>query len=230
MELVHDFQLPLPAGEAWALLTDLGRVAVCMPGARLDTAEGDRYLGRVKVKLGAITAEFRGAARFAELDPTARRFVIAAEGRDVRGQSTASATVAVALTEQARDCTDVKITTTLSTAGKIAQFGRGVMQDVSSRLLRQFVSALETQVASQPGQAPVEAASAADSAPAAPAGAMPPPSAGQPAPVPPEDSAPDAVDLLASVGPVLLRRAAPILVTVLVLALVLRRGRSRGAE
>ena len=151
MELNHEFRVSVPVEQAWSLLTDLERIAPCMPGAQLQEVEGDEYRGVVKVKVGPITAQYKGKARFEDLDRDAGRAVLRAEGRDTRGQGNASAKVTATLTPEGDAATRVAIATDLTVTGKVAQFGRGVLADVSSKLLDQFVSQLETDVLSGSG-------------------------------------------------------------------------------
>lgn len=150
MELNHDFHVSVPIDQAWAVLTDLERIAPCMPGAQLLEIEGDEYRGVVKVKVGPITAQYRGTARIVDLDTTAHRAVLRAEGRDTRGQGTASATVTATLSE-GDSGTGVHIETDLDISGKVAQFGRGVLGEVSEKILDQFVRELEANVLSGGG-------------------------------------------------------------------------------
>ncbi len=162
MELMHDFRVDVPIDQAWEVLTDLERIAPCMPGAQLLEVEGDEYRGIVKVKVGPITAQYRGTARFTELDPAAHKAVVRAEGRDTRGQGTAAATV-VATLDQGDAGTSVHIETDLDISGKVAQFGRGMLAEVSEKLLGQFVEQLESNVLAGPsgnGAATTEAAAA----------------------------------------------------------------------
>ena len=145
MELTHEFTVRVPVDEAWAALTDLERIAPCMPGAELQEVAGDEYRGVVKVKVGPMTAQYKGVASFLERDEVNHRVVVRAEGRDTRGQGNASATVTATL-EPANGGTRVRVHTDLTITGKVAQFGRGVLADVSSKLLGQFVQALEADV------------------------------------------------------------------------------------
>ena len=147
MELVHEFTVAVPVEQAWDVLTDVEGIAPCLPGAELTGVDGGTYQGQVKVKVGPITAQYKGTASFAEKDEAARRVVLKASGRDTRGQGTASATVTAAMAEEAGSTT-VSIVTDLSVSGRVAQFGRGVMADVSARLLEQFVHNLEADVLS----------------------------------------------------------------------------------
>ena len=159
MELAHEFTVNTPIDRAWAVLTDVERIAPCMPGAELTEVDGDTYHGLVKVKVGPITAQYKGTASFVEKDAAAHRAVLKAAGRDARGQGNASATVTAVMTEQG-DGTRVAITTNMTVSGRVAQFGRGVMADVTAKLLQQFVDNLEADVLAPAGKG--EAASAGD--------------------------------------------------------------------
>jgi uncharacterized protein len=164
VELTNEFSVSVPVDEAWAVLTDLERIAPCMPGFELQEVAGDEYRGAVKVKVGPMTAQYKGVASFRERDELHHRAVVRAEGRDTRGQGNASATITATLVPE-NGGTRVTLHTDLTITGKVAQFGRGVLADVSSKLLGQFVSALEadvlkgsvsTQTASSPSAEPVD--------------------------------------------------------------------------
>ncbi len=159
MELTHDFEVSVPVEQAWAVLTDVERIAPCLPGAQLQETVDDEYRGIVKVKVGPITAQYKGKATFVERDEAARRAVLHASGRDTRGQGNASATITAQL-EPVAQGTRVQLLTDLSITGKVAQFGRGALADVSQKLLGQFVETLETTVLaaenSEPGPQPSE--------------------------------------------------------------------------
>ena len=142
MELVNNFTVKVPIEQAWALLTDIEKIAPCLPGASLLEIDGDEYRGSVKVKVGPITASYKGKARFIELDQANYTAVLKAEGRDSKGQGNASATVTAKL-EEDEIGTNVTVSTDLSITGKVASFGRGVLADVSSKLLTQFSTSLE---------------------------------------------------------------------------------------
>jgi carbon monoxide dehydrogenase subunit G len=150
MELTNEFRVAVPQHEAWTLLTDVERIAPCMPGAELQEIEGDEYRGVVKVKVGPITAQYKGKASFIEQDEAGGRAVLRAEGRDTRGQGNANATITALLVPDG-DGTKVTVTTDLTVTGRVAQFGRGVLADVSGKLLGQFVDCLEANVL---GEAP----------------------------------------------------------------------------
>src|SRR5499426_762970 len=145
MELTHEFSVSAPVEEAWALLLDLERIAPCMPGAELQEVAGDEYRGVVKVKVGPMTAQYKGMVTFSERDEANHRVVLRAEGRDTRGQGNAAAVVTATLAPEGAG-THVALHTDLTITGKVAQFGRGVLAEVSGKLLGQFVSALEAEV------------------------------------------------------------------------------------
>src|SRR5260221_7962585 len=147
MNIQDEFKVGVPVEQAWKVLLDVERIAPCMPGAQLQEIEGDEYRGIVKVKVGPITAQYKGAARIVETDESNHTLVLKAEGRDTRGQGNASATVTATLTPDGSG-TVVHIDTDLNVTGKVAQFGRGVMADVSSKLLGQFAQNLERDVLS----------------------------------------------------------------------------------
>jgi len=145
VELTNEFSVSVPVDQAWAVLTDLERIAPCMPGCELREVDGDEYRGVVKVKVGPIIAQYKGVASFRECDEASHRAVVRAEGRDTRGQGDASATITATL-EPEGGRTRVTVHADLLITGKVAQFGRGVLADVSSKLLGQFVQALEANV------------------------------------------------------------------------------------
>src|SRR5919199_1832326 len=146
MRIDNSFTVALPVEDAWKVLLDVERIAPCMPGAELQEVTDDEYRGVVKVKLGAITAQYKGAVRFSEVDEATHYVVLKAEGRETRGQGNASATVTATLQPAGDDRTQVAIETELTISGRIAQFGRGVIADVSSKLLGEFAKCLEKEV------------------------------------------------------------------------------------
>ncbi len=156
MDLTHRFTVPVPIDDAWAHFNDISSVAECFPGATVTSAEGDTFHGSVKVKLGPIALVYNGSGTFTEKDETAHRMVVDAKGKDKRGNGTAGALVTMQMTA-AGGSTDVEVVTDLAITGKPAQFGRGVMQDVSDKLLGQFVACLEQRLEEPtPAAAPVE--------------------------------------------------------------------------
>jgi len=166
VKIEDSFRVDVPVEEAWKVLLDLERIAPCLPGAQLTEVEGDEYRGTVKIKVGPITAQYKGVAKIEEADEANRKVVLQAEGRDTRGQGNASATVTATLVPEGA-ATTVNIDTDLNITGKVAQFGRGVMADVSSKLLGQFADNLKKDVLSgEPTTAPTPVADAT-TAPAA---------------------------------------------------------------
>lgn len=145
MELLHEFSVGVPVEQAWAVLCDLERVARCMPGLELQGVEGDAHRGVVQVKVGPMVARYQGVASFQERDEAGRRAVVRAEGRETRGQGRAAATVTATLAPEAGG-THVTLCTDLKISGRVAQLGRGVLAEVSQKLLDQFVQSLEADV------------------------------------------------------------------------------------
>ncbi len=152
MELTHEFQVGISVPEAWKVLTDVERIAPMLPGAQLQEVEGDEYRGVVRVKVGPITAQYRGKATFVERDEAAGRVVLNASGRDTRGQGNASALITATMTPES-DGTRVSVVTDLTVTGKVAQFGRGVLAEVSQKLVGQFVDALHADLAGRGSRA-----------------------------------------------------------------------------
>jgi carbon monoxide dehydrogenase subunit G len=155
VELTNEFSVKSPIDETWAVLTDLERVAPCMPGFQLEEVAGDEYRGTVKVKVGPMIAQYKGVASFRERDQANHRAVVRAEGRETRGQGNAVATVTATLLREGGG-TRVILHTDLTITGKVAQFGRGILADVGNKLLRQFVEALEADLLA--GAAPAASA------------------------------------------------------------------------
>lgn len=228
MELSHEFTVPIGVEETWAHFNDIASVAECFPGAVVTEADESSFSGSVKVKLGPIALQYNGSGTFVEKDEAAHRFVVDAKGKDKRGNGTAGAKVVVTMTDAA-GATDVKVDTDLAITGKPAQFGRGVMQDVSDKLLGQFVACLEQRLAGEPEPEPEEAVAptpiGADAAAAAAAAASTPaPPPRKLSPPPPQE----ALDLGGAVLPVLAKtywRQALAVVVVLALLRRLLRGR-----
>ncbi len=237
-QLLNEFSVALPIEKAWRILTDIEKIAPCLPGASLEEIDGETYSGSVKVKVGPIVASYKGKASFIEMDHGAHKAVLKAEGRDTKGQGNASATITAELSRDGEQ-TKVKVTTDLAITGRVAQFGRGVLSDVSSKLMGQFVDALEELIESDtkpaakqetvsPG-ANDEAVSTNDSGPQ-----TPPPVAGDgPRKIAHKEAEP--VDLLNMAGSSLKKRLIPGGFGALVLVLFLlgrrrRKNRSRAKK
>jgi carbon monoxide dehydrogenase subunit G len=152
MELEHSFSVPVPEERAWEVLLDVERVAPCMPGATLDSVNGDEIKGRIKVKVGPIQMTYAGTAKFTERDPAAHVITLEASGKETRGAGTASAKVRSML-EGAGDQTHVVVHTSLNVTGKPAQFGRGVLTEVGGRLIDIFADNLAAMLAAEPATA-----------------------------------------------------------------------------
>ncbi len=238
-KLLNEFVVHRPIAQTWAVLTDVERIAPCMPGAQLQEIEGDIYRGVVKVKLGPISTAFKGQAHFVERDDANHRAVLKGQGRDTTGKGNADALITAQLEEVSAEVTKCVVSTELHITGKVAQFGRGIMGDVSEKLMGQFAHNLNTMLeqekavpvdgaAGQPaGATPAEAApseaaqadAAADAAPGAGAGAG---AAGSkvrtidgPAAAP--------IELSDVAGGAVLKRLLPLFGGLVVLLLVLRR-------
>ncbi|MGO8863030.1 MAG: SRPBCC family protein [Acidimicrobiales bacterium] len=229
MELNNEFRVGVTVPEAWNVLTDLERIAPMLPGAQLEEVEGDEYRGVVKVKVGPITAQYKGVASFLERDEKAGRVVLKASGRDTRGQGNANAVITATMTPD-EGGTRVTVVTDLTVSGKVAQFGRGALADVSSKLIGQFVDTLEADLASGGGKAaekdPAAGAETGEAGEAASAEG-----AGEPVrPAGPRRiDAPEAepLDLLAVAGGSTFKRLWPVAAIAALLGVVLLRRRSR---
>jgi carbon monoxide dehydrogenase subunit G len=149
-KLLNEFTVNRPIAETWNVLTDVERIAPCMPGAALEEIEGDIFRGVVKVKLGAISTAFKGQANFVERDDNAHRAVLKGEGRDTTGKGNASALITAQLESIDDATTKCVVETDLHITGKVAQFGRGIMGDVSKKLMNQFATNLNTMLDQQP--------------------------------------------------------------------------------
>jgi carbon monoxide dehydrogenase subunit G len=175
MELTHNFTVAVPVERAWQVLLDLEQVAPCMPGATLTSHQGEEFTGTVRVKMGPVTMTFAGQGRFVERDAEQRRIVIEASGKERRGGGTARATVRAGLRDQG-GVTEVDVHTDMVVTGRAAQFGRGMIAEVSTRLLGQFTDCLATRLGAPAAPAAPGSAAAPDgtaTAPAAGAGTAP---------------------------------------------------------
>ncbi len=230
MKIENSFTIDAPVEQAWTMLTDIPGIAPCLPGAKLTDESDGVYSGSVKIKVGPVTAEYRGSAEFIERDDENHRAVIDGKGRDSRGAGNAQALITAEMHDEGNDQTRVDISTDLKITGKVAQFGRGVMQDVSEKLLGQFADCLETKfegtgaledIAAASAEADadvVEApADAADSATAASAVA----SAADVGSEAAEDDDDDALDLLDVAGGAVFKRLIPVALLALIVIVVL---------
>jgi uncharacterized protein len=223
VKLENTFTVPVPVDTAWQVLLDVERIAPCMPGATLTGQDGDTFTGKVKVKLGPISLTYGGTATITSQDEAAHVAVIEATGKETRGSGTAKATITARLNEE-NGSTEVAVETDLTITGKPAQFGRGVLAEVSGKLITQFADCLAGKITADGAAADTAAAAAAESTEA------PEPTAPAPAPAPaptaPAPSSPDAIDLLGTAGVPVLKRLAPLVaVLAVVLAILLIRRR-----
>ena len=242
-QLVNEFTVNRPIDEAWAVITDVERIAPCLPGAELQEIEGDVYRGVVKVKLGSITPQFKGQATFIDRDDPGHRAVLKAEGRDTGGRGNAAAEITAQAESLSPTSTRCIVTTDLHITGRVAQFGRGILGDVSKKLMAQFASNLNTMLDDQGAEAAMagngdadrpadaETVAAADAAGTQPSGTadLPPAGAEQSGPQPRvrkiEGPATEPVDLAGVAGPAILKRLAPLIVALVIVLFLLRRRR-----
>ncbi len=233
MEMDHSFTVPVPPERAWDVLLDVEKIAPCMPGATVDEFDGEVVTGRIKVKVGPVSLTYRGTAKFTERDPDARVILLEASGKETRGAGTASATVRATLEpESGGEGTIASMHTTMNVTGRPAQFGRGVMVEVGSKLVEQFAQNLR-QLIAEDGAAGGNAVEAEAEAGAGAVGtSQDGPGSTQPSPVvpaaattptpttqPPAASA-DSINLIKLVGPSLLKRVIPAAVAAAGLALL----------
>jgi carbon monoxide dehydrogenase subunit G len=150
MKLEHQFTIPAPVDTVWRALLDPERVAPCFPGATLTSASGAEFAGIVQIRLGTIALQYRGSGRFTETDQAAHRSVIKATGTAAGGQGTAAVTVQTSLVEDEAG-TAVTVATDLTITGKPAQFGRGLIEDVSRKIIGQFADCLSASLGQTEG-------------------------------------------------------------------------------
>ncbi|HYX60665.1 MAG TPA: SRPBCC family protein [Streptosporangiaceae bacterium] len=250
MEMDHSFTVPVPPDRAWDVLLDVEKIAPCMPGATVDEFDGEVVTGRIKVKVGPVSLTYRGTAKFTERDPDARVILLEASGKETRGAGTASATVRATLEpESGGEGTTASMHTTMNVTGRPAQFGRGVMVEVGSKLVEQFAQNLRQLIAEDgaAGGNAVEAEAEAEAGAGAAGTSQDGPGSTQPSPVvpaaattatptaptptaqPPAASA-DSINLVKLVGPSLLKRVIPVAVAAAGLALLGRWLFRRGAK
>ncbi|MYJ43663.1 MAG: membrane oxidoreductase [Acidimicrobiaceae bacterium] len=215
MELNDSFEVAHPIGAVWEVITDVERIAPCLPGAQLTGSDGDVHEGLVKVKVGPITSQYKGKASFTERDDAAHRLLMSASGRDTRGAGNASAEITVSLEAVTEASTRVSVHTDLTITGKVAQFGRGVLADVSRKLMGQFADNLAELVGADV---------AADASPAAPDAEAEADDTGLDAEATaaaPEPAAEvEAVDLLEVAGAPVLKRLLPVILVIILIVVV----------
>ena len=233
-QIVNEFTVNRPIDEAWPIICDVERIAPCLPGAQLEEIEGDIYRGIVKVKLGAVSTKFKGEARFVERDDVNYAATLKARGRDTGGRGNAEADIHASAEALSPTSTKCIVTADLHITGKVAQFGRGIMGDVSRKLIDQFSHNLNTMLDEQ-GQEPAAAADPAvdpaelvdapteadaeihDTSPAATA---------KPPKIRKIDGpAAEPVDLADMAGPAMLKRIGPALAAIMLILFLLRRRR-----
>jgi uncharacterized protein len=233
VEFVNEFTVPVGVDRAFEILTDLERVAPCLPGATLEEVDGDAYTGKVKVKVGPIAVTYRGTAEVTEKDEDAKHAVIHAKGKEARGAGTAAADVTADLVSEGDEVTKVKVTTDLTITGKPAQFGRGVMEDVGTKLIDTFAERLSEMIQAD-GEEPAaeelppattaltaDAAAGAGADAAAAAGApVTPITATGPRRIPPPAQEPEALDLMEVAGGAIWKRLAPVGLVLAIVAIV----------
>ncbi len=238
-QLINEFTVNRPIDEAWPIITDVERIAPCLPGAQLteirQTDNGEVYTGKVKVKLGAIATEFVGDAYFVERDDANYTCKLNGKGRDTKGRGNASADISAAAESLSPTSTKVIVTTDLHITGKIAQFGRGILGDVSAKLIDQFAQNLNEMIDADGVDDTVAAAAqkiddATDSAPPAPGTGAdetePKPTEPKPTVRKIDGPAAEAIDLMEMGGSSIAKRALPAVAALLLLLLLLRRRRS----
>lgn len=200
MKIENDFRVSAPIEEAWALLTDIPAIAPCLPGAELTGQDGDTFEGKIKIKVGPVSAEYKGTATVTELDETNHRVLLSASGRDSRGSGNASAEIIAVMTPDG-DGTKISIDTDLKIAGKVAQFGRGVMADVSKKLIGQFAGCIRSKLDSPVAEEPeAESRAAADGG---------------------TDTETEALDLLGVAGGAMVKRLVPVIVAIIVIIVLI---------
>lgn len=208
MRIDNEFSVGVPVERAWQALTDLEALAPCMPGAELTGVDGDIHRGKVRVKVGPMVSQFAGTARFVERDESAHHAVISAAGKDMRGGGNASATVDARLRGEGAG-TVVTVSTDLNISGRLAQFGSGMIKEISEKLFAQFVANVETQLLATQEEAPEETPEAEpvrETEPAAPVA--------QPAPSVP-------LDLMQVAGASVYKRLLPAVGAAVVIAVVI---------
>jgi carbon monoxide dehydrogenase subunit G len=233
-KIVNEFTVNRPIEEAWPIICDVERIAPCLPGAELEEIEGEVYRGKVKVKLGAVNAQFKGEAQFVERDDANHHAVLKAKGRDTGGRGNAEADIVADAEALSPTSTKCVVVADLHITGKVAQFGRGIMGDVSKKLIDQFASNLNTMLDDQ-GTTPAAESAAPAAEPVADVGATQGATGSAEAAAEPPTGAPtvrkingpaaEPVDLAGVAGPAVVKRLVPAVLALLLIVLLLRRRR-----
>lgn len=231
--ITNEFTVNRPIDEAWAVLCDVERIAPCLPGAQLQEIEDETFRGVVKIKLGAVNANFKGEAKFVERDDTNYKAVLSASGRDTGGRGNASADVTAEATALSPTSTRCTVTAELHISGKVAQFGRGIMGDVSKKLMDQFSSNLNTMLDEQPTtetgssesatRTPANESSASDASDNSQSDDTG--GADRPRVRKIEGPAAEPIDVAGLAGPAVLKRFIPVVIGVIVVVLLIRARR-----
>jgi carbon monoxide dehydrogenase subunit G len=231
--ITNEFTVNRPIDEAWAVLCDVERIAPCLPGAQLQEIEDETFRGVVKIKLGAVNANFKGEAKFVERDDTNYKAVLSASGRDTGGRGNASADVTAEATALSPTSTRCTVTAELHISGKVAQFGRGIMGDVSKKLMDQFSSNLNTMLDEQPTtetgssesatETPANESSASDGSDNTQSDGTG--GADRPRVRKIEGPAAEPIDVAGLAGPAVLKRFIPVVIGVIVVVLLIRARR-----
>lgn len=227
MELINEFTVNRPIHEAWAVITDVERIAPCLPGAQLQEIEGDSYRGVVKVKVGPISAALKGEAHFLERDDANYRAVLKGDGRDTKGNGNASAIITASLQQISPTSAKCTVHTKLDMTGKVAQFGRGALADISGKLMQQFSKNLDAMLEKDTAE-PAADDAPAPAAPVAEAAATSDSASATSEPAAPtiriiNGPAAEPIDALRSGGSAILKRLLPALGGLVLLLLVFRR-------
>jgi carbon monoxide dehydrogenase subunit G len=227
MKLENEFTVPAPLEQAWEVLLDVERVAPCLPGAAIEGSDGDEHKGTMTIKIGPITTRYSGTVKIEEADESARRAVMRAQARDQRGQGTAAATITSTM-EEVEGGTRVHVETEMRVTGPAAQFGRGVMQDVSAKLMGRFADCLAEEMAGASATGVTAGGDAATERPEPPPGPAGDSAEAAASPAPEPRRAEEVLDLGEASREAVLKRIAPVAAVMVGLIVLLGIRRRRG--
>jgi carbon monoxide dehydrogenase subunit G len=227
MKLENEFTVPAPLEQAWEVLLDVERVAPCLPGAAIEASDGDEHKGTMTIKIGPITTRYSGTVKIEEADESARRAVMRAQARDQRGQGTAAATITSTM-EEVEGGTRVHVETEMRVTGPAAQFGRGVMQDVSAKLMGRFADCLAEEMAGASATGVAAGGDAAAERPEPPPGPAGDSAEAAASPAPEPRRAEEVLDLGEASREAVLKRIAPVAAVMVGLIVLLGIRRRRG--